>query len=60
LRTKKFKEEVNNLVKSGLEKQLAKKWPNVSTNEIFKFFLLKILLRKMMCIKNKFCKTLVC
>jgi hypothetical protein len=25
LRTKKFKEEVNNLVKSGLEKQLAKK-----------------------------------
>ncbi len=28
-------------MKSGLERQLAKKRPNVSTNEIFKFFLLK-------------------
>ncbi len=28
-------------MKSGLERQLAKKQPNVSTNEIFKFFLLK-------------------
>ncbi len=46
LLTKKFEEEVNSLVKSGLEKQLAKKWPNVSANEISKFFLLKILLKK--------------
>jgi hypothetical protein len=49
LLTKKFEEEANSLVKSGLEKQLAKKWPNVSTNEISKFFLLKILFKKMMC-----------
>ncbi len=28
-------------MKNGLERQLAKKWPNVSTYEISKFFLLK-------------------
>ncbi len=39
--TKKIEEEINNFMKSGLERQLAKKQPNVSTNEIFKFFLLK-------------------
>ncbi len=61
LLAKKFEEEVNSFVKSGLERQLAKKRPNVFANEIFEFFfLLKILLRRMMCSKNKFCNTLVC
>ncbi len=41
LLTKKFEEEVNSLVKSGFERQLTKKWPNVFANEISKFFLLK-------------------
>jgi hypothetical protein len=36
-----FWEEVNNFMKSSFERQLAKKWLNVSINENFKFFLLK-------------------
>jgi outer membrane lipopolysaccharide assembly protein LptE/RlpB len=35
---KKFEEEVSNPMRSGLEKQLTKKRPNVSTNEIFEIF----------------------
>lgn len=35
---KKFEEEVSSPMKSGLEKQLTKKRPNVSTNEIFEIF----------------------
>ncbi len=38
---KKFEEEISSLVRSGLEKQLAKRRPNVSTNEIFEFFSIK-------------------
>jgi len=40
---KKFKKEISNPIRSGLEKQLAKKRPNVFANEVFEFFLLKIL-----------------
>jgi hypothetical protein len=61
LLAKKFEEEVNNHLRCGLEKQPTKKRPNVSASEISKFFfLLKILLRRMMCNKNNFCNTLVC
>jgi len=35
---KKFEKEVTNPMKSGLEKQLAKKITNVFANEIFEFF----------------------
>jgi hypothetical protein len=49
--------EVNNLVKSGLEKQPLKKRHNGFTIEIFDFFLLKIFLRMMICNKNNFYKT---
>jgi hypothetical protein len=35
---KKFEEEITNLIRNGLERQLAKKRPNVFANEISKFF----------------------
>ncbi len=35
---KKFKEEITSPIRSGLEKQLAKKRPNVFANEVFEFF----------------------
>jgi hypothetical protein len=57
---KKFEEEIAIPIRSGLEKQPTKKRPSMFANEVSKFFLLKILLRRMMCNKNHFCKTLVC
>jgi hypothetical protein len=47
-----FEEDINNVVKGKLEKQLVKKTPNLSNNVIFPtFFLQKIISRKRMCSK---------
>jgi hypothetical protein len=46
LLAKKFDEEMNNLVKSELERQLVKKKQNVSSSEISNFFIIKILYKK--------------
>ncbi len=43
---KKFDEEVNSPMRRCLEKQLAKKRPNVFVNEIFEFFFAKDLFKK--------------
>jgi hypothetical protein len=57
---KKFEDEGNSPMKSGLERQPTRKRPNMFANGISDFFLLKILLRRMMCSKSNFYKTLVC
>jgi hypothetical protein len=46
-------------MRNGLKKQLTKKRLNCLLMKSLRFFLLKILLRKMMCNKNNFCKTWV-
>jgi hypothetical protein len=59
LNVKKFEEEVNKPMRNGLEKQLTKKRLNCLLMKSLRFFLLKILLRRMMCNKNNFYKTWV-
>jgi len=54
---KKIEEEINVIKRGPIEKQQKKKI--VSRNVISKFFLSKILLKRMMNSKNTFCKTLV-
>lgn len=44
--TKQFDKEMNNLVRSELEMQLARKKQNVSSSEISNFFIIKILYKK--------------
>jgi hypothetical protein len=55
---KKIEEEINVLNKGPIERQLTKKMI-VLGSVISKFFLSKILLKRMMNNKNTFCKTLV-
>jgi len=54
---KKFEKEVNNEIIRNVERQLAKKRPNVTISAIFVFFAIKEPFKKMMCKKNTFCKT---
>jgi hypothetical protein len=54
---KKFEKEVNNEIIRNVERQLAKKRPNVPISAIFVFFAIKEPFKKMMCKKNTFCKT---
>jgi hypothetical protein len=56
INSKKIKEEVNNV--GSVEKQLAKKKPNVSIHVISSFIVMKDFFRKMMCGKKTFYKTL--
>jgi hypothetical protein len=42
LLAKKFDEEMNNPVRSELERQLIKKRQNISSSEIFEFFTTKV------------------
>jgi len=56
INSKKIKEEVNNV--RSVEKQLAKKKPNVSIHVISSFIVMKDLFKKMMCDKKIFYMTL--
>jgi hypothetical protein len=55
-----FEEDINNVVKGELEKQLVKKKPIYLAMSFPIFFLQKILSRKRMCSKSSLGKTWVC
>ncbi len=55
---KTFEKEMSNFMKVLFEKQLVKKRPNVFSSKISRFFGAKVLLRRMLCNKNNFYKTL--
>jgi hypothetical protein len=49
-------QEINNLLKTLHERELAKKRPHVNGTIVFNFFVAKYFIRKMMCIISKFWK----
>jgi hypothetical protein len=53
-----FEEEMNSPLRNILEKQPIEKRPNVFNSKYKKQLVQKILLRRMLCNKNNFCRTL--
>ncbi len=56
---KKIEEKVNVVVRGSIEKQPTKKDPKFQEMQDLSFYLLKIIFKRMINIKNTFCKALV-